>query len=113
MTWPIKYPTYTFSATARELGVLLDQELTFAPHLRRLVAIAITNCDNSVLLHVRRRPVLHLLLSMPSLFHGLTTAQPFILVCQIADCHVLIVCCDLQRALSVKYRKMIMSPDIC
>ena len=32
-----KFPSYTFSATARDLGVLLllDQELTFAPHLRR------------------------------------------------------------------------------
>src|SRR6218665_2536673 len=31
-----KFPSYTFSATARDLGVLLDQELTFAPHLHRL-----------------------------------------------------------------------------
>src|SRR6218665_2349699 len=31
-----KLPSYTFSATARDLGVLLDQELTFAPHLHRL-----------------------------------------------------------------------------
>ena len=28
-----KFPSYTFSATARDFGVLLDQELTFAPHL--------------------------------------------------------------------------------
>jgi len=32
----IKFPTYNFSATARDLGILLDQELTFAPHLHRL-----------------------------------------------------------------------------
>src|SRR6218665_2358079 len=33
-----KFPSYTFSATALDLGVLLDQELTctFAPHLHRL-----------------------------------------------------------------------------
>ena len=31
-----KFPSYTFSATAHDLGVLLDQELTFAPHLHRL-----------------------------------------------------------------------------
>ena len=34
-----KCPTYTFSAAARDLGVmlvLLDQELTLAPHLHRL-----------------------------------------------------------------------------
>src|SRR6218665_793577 len=30
------FPSYTFSATARDLGVLLDQELTVAPHLHRL-----------------------------------------------------------------------------
>jgi len=31
-----KFPTYTFSATARDFGVLLEQELTFAPYLRCL-----------------------------------------------------------------------------
>src|SRR6218665_714884 len=31
-----KFPSYTFSATARDLGVLLDQEVTFAQHLHRL-----------------------------------------------------------------------------
>src|SRR6218665_44797 len=31
-----KFPSYTFSATARDIGILLDQELTFAPHLHRL-----------------------------------------------------------------------------
>src|SRR6218665_582883 len=31
-----KFPSYTFSAISRDLGVLLDQELTFAPHLHRL-----------------------------------------------------------------------------
>ena len=31
-----KFPSYTCSATARDFGVLLDQELTFAPHLHRL-----------------------------------------------------------------------------
>src|SRR6218665_2423806 len=31
-----KFPSYTFLATARDLGVLLDQELSFAPHLHRL-----------------------------------------------------------------------------
>jgi len=31
-----KFPTYTFSLTACDLGVLLDQELTFAPHLHHL-----------------------------------------------------------------------------
>src|SRR5678815_1898314 len=32
----LKFPTYNFLATARDLGILLDQELTFAPHLHRL-----------------------------------------------------------------------------
>src|SRR6218665_2648396 len=31
-----KFPTYTFSLTACDLGVLLDQELTFALHLHHL-----------------------------------------------------------------------------
>src|SRR6218665_3821496 len=31
-----KFPSYTFSAAARDLGALLDQELTFAPRLHRL-----------------------------------------------------------------------------
>src|SRR6218665_3686456 len=31
-----KFPSYTFLATVRDLGVLLDQELTFAPNLHRL-----------------------------------------------------------------------------
>jgi len=31
-----KFPSYTFSATALDLGVLFDQELTCAPHLHRL-----------------------------------------------------------------------------
>jgi len=32
-----KFPSYTFSATASDHGVLLDQELTFAPHAHRLI----------------------------------------------------------------------------
>ena len=32
-----------------------------------------------------------------------TTVRPFILVYQLSCCLVLIACCDLQRALSVKY----------
>ena len=31
-----KFPGFTFSASVRDLGILLDQELTFAPHLHRL-----------------------------------------------------------------------------
>ena len=32
----IEFPSYTFSTTVRDLGILLDQELTFAPHLHHL-----------------------------------------------------------------------------
>ena len=31
-----EFPSYTFSTSVRDLGILLDQELTFAPHLHRL-----------------------------------------------------------------------------
>ena len=31
-----KFPIYIFAATVHDLGVLLDQKLTFAPHLHRL-----------------------------------------------------------------------------
>jgi hypothetical protein len=31
-----EFPSYTFSSTVRDLGILLDQELTFAPHLHHL-----------------------------------------------------------------------------
>src|SRR6218665_833394 len=31
-----KFPNYTFSSSVRDLGIILDQELTFAPHLNRL-----------------------------------------------------------------------------
>jgi hypothetical protein len=31
-----EFPDITFSSTVRDLGILLDQELTFAPHLHRL-----------------------------------------------------------------------------
>src|SRR5688572_24205599 len=31
-----EFPCYTFSATARDLDLLLDQELTLAPHLHSL-----------------------------------------------------------------------------
>ena len=84
MTWLVSFLTsdsYTFSATARDLGVQLDQELTFAPQLHRLIVIAITNCNNCALFHI-------LLLSMPSLLHGYV--QPFILVCRLAGYLVLI-----------------------
>ena len=31
-----EFHTYTFSSTVRDLGILLDQKLTFAPHLHHL-----------------------------------------------------------------------------
>src|SRR6218665_3034870 len=31
-----EFPNYTFSASVRDLGIILDQALTFAPHLNRL-----------------------------------------------------------------------------
>jgi len=47
-----KFPTYTFSSTARDLGVLLNWELTFVLHLHRLSQITITYSGNSALLHI-------------------------------------------------------------
>ena len=35
-TLAAEFPSYTFSATVRDLGLLLDQELTLAPHLHSL-----------------------------------------------------------------------------
>src|SRR6218665_7520 len=31
-----EFPNYTFSSSVRDLGIILDQTLTFAPHLNRL-----------------------------------------------------------------------------
>ena len=31
-----EFPNYTFSSSVRDLGIILDQALTFAPHLNRL-----------------------------------------------------------------------------
>lgn len=47
------YLAYTFSATARHLGVLLDQELTFASHQSLLLLSTATTVGYSELLHVR------------------------------------------------------------
>ena len=36
LTCTTEFPDYTFSTTVRDLGILLDQELTFALHIHRL-----------------------------------------------------------------------------
>jgi len=48
-----KFPSYTFSATVRDLGVLLDQELAFAPHLHSLSRDCYYQRNNFALLRDR------------------------------------------------------------
>src|SRR6218665_739881 len=65
------FPHFIFSSVVRDLGVTLDQELTFAPHLNSAIP-AIINSANCTLLPVRLLPLLLLLLSTVSSLKGLT-----------------------------------------
>ena len=43
------FPHFIFSPVVRDLGVTLDQELTFSPHIHAPVVIHTTNCAISAL----------------------------------------------------------------
>jgi hypothetical protein len=109
-----EFHSYTFSSTVRDLGILLDQKLTFAPHLHHLsracfyqlhqlraVVRSLTTSAATTLVHSFITVRLDYCLS---LYSGL----PYI-----AGLFVFTVSCAQQRALLVEYLNLITSLTTC
>src|SRR6218665_2505537 len=100
---------YTFSSSVRDLCVIPDQELSFAPHLNRLTH------DCFYQLHQLGSVARSLSTgALATTVHCFVTnrlnyiAYPYILVCQMCDWPVLTVFCALLRDLLANYQRSVM-----
>src|SRR6218665_2432610 len=77
----VSFPHIAFSVTVRDLGLTLDQQLTFAPHINSLCRDwYYCSCISSVPSLALSLPLLLLLLSTPLSHLGLITAPHSTLV---------------------------------
>src|SRR6218665_850489 len=77
----VRFPHIAFSLTVRDLGLALDQQLTFAPHINRLCRDCYYQLRQlRVISRSLSLPMLLLLLSTPLSHLGLTTAPHSTLV---------------------------------
>jgi len=84
-TLAAEFPHFIFSSVVRDLGVILDQELTFAPYLNSLSRACYYQqyCANYALLPAPLLPLLLPLSSTGSSLPGLTIVAVSVLVSRI------------------------------